>query len=327
MSTVSTETSPSSPVISLENLLFDFPEADVILRSRDSYEFRVLKLYIVHCSPILGEKLLLSVNRQPEPSASSTPLESNVEGTMENALCVVQLPMEGAILFSLLTYIFPVLPVLPPTVEQIMKLLSVAQKYKMNIVLTHIRNDIARQEPPFIREDTAFLIYSLAQTYGLRAEALQAARCTLSFSSLTIEDLSEEHKLGMMPGASFHELWKYHQRVRSNLALNLEEFGSNALTILGDLGCDKPADSGLPGWLDRYISNISKARAPAFLDLSDFLLRLAEHIQCLSPNGGCASCSSIPRKNICEFWEALTATGHDSIAKVRAIYVLRCLKD
>ena len=202
-----------------------------------------------------------------------------------------------------------------------MKLLSVAQMYKMDVVLTHIRNDIARQEPPFIREDTAFLIYSLAQKYGLRTEALQAARWTLSFPCFTIEDLFEEHKLDMMPGASLHELWKYRQRVRSNLALDLEEFGSNALKILGDLICDKPADSGLPAWLDRYISNTSEARAPFFLNLLDFHMRFSEHIQLLSPNDGCKSCSGISRKKIGELWEALTATVHCRIAKVSVIYV------
>ena len=143
MSTAATKTSPSG-------LLFDFPEADVILRSRDSYEFRVLKLYIVHSSPILGEKLLLSPNPQPEPSDSENPAESNVKGTAANVPCVVQLPVEGAILFSLLTYIFPVPPVLPSTVEQTMELLSVAQMYKMDVALTHIRIHIAQQEPPFI---------------------------------------------------------------------------------------------------------------------------------------------------------------------------------
>ena len=49
-----------------------------------------------------------------------------------------------------------------------MELLSVAQMYKMDVVLTHIRNHLARQEPSFIREETAFQLYSVAQKYGLR---------------------------------------------------------------------------------------------------------------------------------------------------------------
>ena len=147
MSTAATEAYPSGLVISRENLLFDFPEADLILRSRDSYEFRVLKLYIIHSSPILREKVLLSPNPQPEPSVSANPAVSSVEA---NAPCVVQLPMDGAVLFSLLTFIFPVPPVLPSTVEQTMELISVAQLYKLDVALTHIKIHIDRQEPSFI---------------------------------------------------------------------------------------------------------------------------------------------------------------------------------
>ncbi len=55
-----------------------------------------------------------------------------------------------------LTYIFPIPHVFPSTVEQVMELLSVAQTYKMDTVLTHIKNYIARQEPPFIPERNCF---------------------------------------------------------------------------------------------------------------------------------------------------------------------------
>ena len=324
MSTATTEALPSHPVISHENLLFDYPEADVVLRSRDSYEFRVLKIYIVHSSPVLGEKVSIFPTSQPKPTSSTITAESDVDSEhAANAfqVPVVQLPVDSTILFSLLTYIFPIPPVLPSTIEQVMELLSVAQMYKMDVVLTHIRNHIAQQEPPFIREETAFLVYSLSQKHALRTEALQAARCTLSFSSLTIQDLAEEHLLDMMHGSFLHELWKYHQRVRSNLTIDLKEFkNSSALTVLEDSGCKSLTNSGLPDWLDSYISGIGTARVPAFLDLTDFHMKHIEH-QWL--NGGYASCSvagMLGRIRI--IWEALTAVVHGSIIKVRVIYVI-----
>jgi hypothetical protein len=330
MSTAATEALPSHPVISHENLLFDYPEADVILHSRDSYEFRVLRIYIVHSSPILGEKVLISPTPQPEPTSSTITAESESDVDSEHVANasqapVVQLPIDGTILFSLLTYIFPVPPVLPSTVEQVMELLSVAQMYKMDVILTHIRNHIAQQEPPFIREETAFLIYSLSQKHALRTEALQAARCTLSFSSLTIQDLAEEHKLDMMPGSSLHELWKYHQQVRSNLVIDMREFKKSSVltgTVPEDSGCESLTDSGLPDWLDDYISGIGKGRVPAFLDLAEFHTELVEHIEHQRSNGaGCTSCSDMLGKKIRVIWEALTAVVHGSIAKVRVIYV------
>jgi hypothetical protein len=322
MSTAATEYSPSHPVISHENLLFDYPDADIILRSPDSYEFRVLKTYIVHSSPILGEKVLISPNPQPEPTPT-IPAEPDVKDSdaAANALCVVELPIEGAILFGLLTYIFPVPPVLPSTVEQVMELLLAAQMYKMDIVLSHIRNHIAQQEPPFIREETAFLIYSLSQKHALRTEALQAARCTLSFASLTIKDLANENALDVMPGAALHELRKYHQRVRSNLSLDLKKFKtSDARTILGDSSCGSPTDSKIPLWLEKFISTIGTGRAPAFLDITDFHMAFAEHGR-RGVFGGCTSCLGIPLESIREVWGALTAVVRGSISKVRVTYM------
>ncbi len=328
MSTTTTKTSPSRLVISHENLHFDYPEADVILRSRDSYEFRVLKIYIIHNSSILGEKALISPNPQPKPTSSTIPADSDVDsGPATNALPVVQLPIEGAILFSLLTYIFPVPPVLPSTVEQVMELLSVAQSYKMDVTLTHIRNHIAQQEPPFTREGTAFLIYSFSHKHGLRTEALQAARCTLNFATLNIQHLAEEEKLDIIPGAFLLELWKYHKRVRLNLKSDLRVFiKSNVLTIFGDSSCESLTSSGIPSWLGSYIFNIGNSYAPGFLDPTDFHMELVEHSQKSILNGGCASCSGISREKIREIWGALTAAVHNSISKVSVTYVAAYLK-
>ena len=310
-----------------ENLLFDYPDADLILRSLDSYEFRVLRMYIVHSSPILGKKVLFSPNPQAQPVSTPTiPTKSDVEDDAINAPCVVELPIQGPILFSLLTYIFPVPPVLPSTVEQVMELLSVAQLYKMDVVLTHIRNHIAQQKPPFIREETAFLIYSLSQKQALRTEALQAARCTLNFSGLNIRDLAEEQKLDMMPNSFLYELWKYQERVRSNLASDLNEFKrSKVLTILGELSISSESltDSSIPSWLESYISTIGTGRVPVSLDPTDFHMDLEYH--CRTGWGsirGCTSCSDISRESIRELWGALTDVVRGSISKVRVTY--RC---
>src|SRR5258707_292179 len=159
----------------LANLLFDYTGADVILRSQDSYHFRVPKTYIANGSPILGELIRSALD--PPRAADDEP-----------SLPVVQLPESGGILHSLLTFIFPVTPLVPSTPEEIMELLSVAQRYQMDSVLTHIRDRIARQNSLPTGLEPALRIYSLAQKYGLRPEALQTARTILNYS-ITIEDL------------------------------------------------------------------------------------------------------------------------------------------
>ncbi|KAI0289284.1 hypothetical protein BC826DRAFT_1107143 [Russula brevipes] len=321
MSTVGSKSSPSGSVTSLdsENTLFDYPEADIVLRSSDSYEFRVLKLYIAHSSPKLGEKVL----------TSSTPLpSSSAEAHLgrDDGLPVVSLPVSGAILYSLLTYVFPVSPILPQTVEQTMELLSVAQEYEMDLVLTQIRNHIARQTPSFIRVETAFLVYSLAQKHGLRTEALQAAKSTLRFSNFTISNLHFIGKLDMMPGASLHELWKYHKRVRSKLKSCIEEFmTSHARGILGKSFCGSLTNSGVPSWLYRYIATIETAPVPlTSLGLAELYVHMATHIQKLSHkgSGGCSSCANTPGEKIHRFWEALTTAVDRNIAEAEIGFAL-----
>ena len=320
---VAPQTLPSGSAAALENFLLDYPEeaaGAVVLRSQDSYDFRVPKLYIIHSSPILREEVLSSPD--PQPGRSVIYAEPDVEGTA-NVLRVVQLPVFSTILISLLSYVFPVRPILPSTTEQIMELLSVAQMYKMDVILTHIRNHIAQQQPPFIRKETAFFIYALAHKHGLRTEALQAARCTLSYSTVIIENLAVEDRLGLMPGASLHELWKYHQRVRSSFNADIQEFISSPLEELKKVEDQSCADSGLPFWLDSYISGLKQASETMSLDFANFNMFFVEHSRGLDSKfrEDCEFCSGIDEEDIHALWEALMAVVQGSIAKVRLMHV------
>ena len=277
------------------------PDADIILRSRDSQEFRVLKLYMNKSSPVLNKKIQ-AIFDASDPTGFHTLF-----------LPVLQMSDSGSILSSLLTFIFPVPPVLPPTFEEIMELLSVAQKYDMESVLANIRGCVALQDPPFIHPKNAFRAYSLAQEYGLRQEAVKAARFTLPFS-LTIEGMEEEDILDVMPGAYLHELLKYHQSVQHNLLSNIDGFiSSDALGTLIGLTCTRTR-SGIPGWLDDYI--VSVAGAPSHFDVLELQIALAHHVK---GSGGCASCANIPIKTIRAFWTALTEFVNENIAKVSGI--------
>ncbi|KAH8977944.1 hypothetical protein EDB92DRAFT_1957179 [Lactarius akahatsu] len=208
---------PAPNVVVLnETFRFDYPGSDIILRSCDSHKFRVPKLYIVNSSPVPQELL---------GTVSNTSGVSDADGKEQEHFPVVELSESGVILHSLLTFVFPVVPVLPSTTGRIMELLSVAQKYQMDSVMAHIRGAISQQDPPFILPNTALRlhVYFLTQKYELHQEALLAARSTLPFKSrclsMTIEDL--EDKIGFMPGVYLRELWKYHERVRDNVGSSL----------------------------------------------------------------------------------------------------------
>ncbi|KAH9166780.1 hypothetical protein EDB89DRAFT_2128325 [Lactarius sanguifluus] len=148
--------------VSLEPQLPIDPDLDIIVHSYNHQEFRVLKIYLIKDSTVLSELIQSSTVKSPD-SSTSLPAGS---------LPCIRLSDSGTILSSLLSFVLPVPSTLPPSSEQIMELLSVAQKYMMNSTLAHIRGAIASQDPPFIRPETAFHIYSLAQRYGLGPEVV-----------------------------------------------------------------------------------------------------------------------------------------------------------
>jgi len=156
----------------------------------------VPKIFIIHNSPVLNELVRRT-------------LDSPGDADAEASLPVVRLPESGKILRYLLTFILPVFPAIPPTHEETMELLSVAQKYEMEPVLVHIRGNIARQNPLPIHLEPALHVYALAQRYGLRPEALQTARTILK-QWITVENFY--NKLDTMPGASLYELLKYQEK-------------------------------------------------------------------------------------------------------------------
>ncbi|KAH8985583.1 hypothetical protein EDB92DRAFT_1949843 [Lactarius akahatsu] len=314
---------PGSPepneVVSDETSHFNYPGSDIILRSRDSHDFQVPKLYIVTCSPVLLELIR---------SDSNTPDVSNGKLGEQERLPVVKLPESKATLYSLFTFIFPVVPILPSTTERIMELLAVAQKYHMDSVLAHIRGAVSQQDPPFIRPETAFHVYFLAQEYELHQEALQAARVTLRLP-MNIENLGDKLEFPGTTGTYLLELWKYHQRVRTDLKSGVLEFKNSGLPdVVKVLRCSNQyydyngqynRDS-FPKWIGDYIGSI--AGAPHVFDLIEFESAWARHIQDNSYTSSKCSCVGISSQIIRTFWEALTTTVHRTIEKADSALAL-----
>ena len=263
---------PPTPPEVAETSHFNFPRSNVILRSCDSHNFHVSRMYIVLSSPVLREIMRKVPNtldvahaEEPEP------------------LPVVELPENGVILHSLLTFIFPVVPILPSTPEKVMELLAVTKKYQMDCISNHIRSIIgAREDPPFIQPEIAFHIYFLAQKLGLHQEAVQAARVTLRLP-MVIEDLGDKLEFSDMSGAYLYELWKYHQRIRTELKSGIPEFRNSGLPEgVKGLICSMyhSASAGLssfPEWLDNYIKSI--AETPHLFDLIEFEDARARHVR------------------------------------------------
>ncbi len=258
----------------------------------------MLKIYIANGSPVLRELL---------QKAS----DSSDNANAEESLPVLQLPESGEILQCLLTFVFPATPRVPSTLEEIMELLFVAQKYQMGAALSHIRASIAQQNLLPTRLEPALRLYALAQKYGLRSEALQAAQSILKYP-MTIESFYD--KLDIVPGAFLYELWKYRERVRAILASDLREFrASKACGTITGLRCTELSSSQISSWLDHYIESIGNA--PNLFDTAELNIALACHTKDKANEQSC-ECASIPSQTIHDFWEALASVVHGSFEKV-----------
>jgi hypothetical protein len=285
----------------LPTLLFEHPGADLILRSLDFHDLRVPKIYIVNSSDVLDGLIQKCLDF---PGASYA----------EGSLPVVQLAESGEVLHKLLTFIFPVTPLLPSTPEEIMELLSVAQKYQMGSVLVHIRAIIARHYPIPTRLKPALRLYSLAHKYGLRPEVLLSARIIGNYP-MTPEDY--DNNFSTVPRVPLLELWKYHEKSRAILASDLTAFRAfEARGIMMGLGCRESSSHHLPSWLDQYIESIGNA--PNLFDLVEFNIVMARHTS--ESKDGCR-CASMPRQTIRAFWVALASVVNGSFEKVSAVVV------
>ena len=336
---------------------FNYPGSDIVLRSRDSYNFPLPQLNIVICSPVLRNLIESASNTSDVPNGEEreapslpiverpnyrdipweilyrlitfiSPITPALPSTAdkitqvpngEEPLPVVNLPESKEILHSLLTFIFPVTPTLPPTAEKIMELLAVAQKYEMNSVVRHIRGAVSLQDPPFLRSETALHVYFLAQQKGLHQEAVQAARVTLR-SPLTIEGLGDKLDFPGMTGAYLHELWKYHEQVRTELKSAVSAFRDSGLPDdVKTLLCTSPYHgTSSPHWLYDYINSVAETPPTNLFDLTEFEEVLARHVQSYGSYGAC-SCATMPSQVKRTFWEALTAVVQRTLEKVRII--------
>lgn len=246
----------------------------------------------------------------------ATPHETNTTSD-DFELPVVRLPESHAILSSLLTFVFPVPSFLPPTIEQILELLSVAQKYEMTTTLARIRDCASRRDPSFISAKTALHVYSLAWKFGLLEETLLAAEEALKIP-MTIDKF--EDKLERIPIPALCQLWKYRQRVLEDLNTNfyMGLSSSGAYQTLVNIDCvEKNISSNTPLWLDHYLNSILKD--PAHVDLTTFHLALASHVSSTdveTSSDGCKKNISALGHTVSDFWADLRAVVRNSIKKV-----------
>ena len=177
---------PSAP------LCLDVPDANVILRSSDKVNFRVHQGVLALSSPFFKDLLSL-----PQP-----PDNEPIDG-----LPIVQVPENAELLNSLISLLYPILPVKPRSYKKVFTLLATCQKYDMVSTLSYIREEVDRGSFPEIDRSEAFTAFGIASSLGLGPEKDDPAGLTLGLP-ISFESLGEE--LRSFKGSALGDLLLYH---------------------------------------------------------------------------------------------------------------------
>ena len=133
------------------------------------------------------------------------------ESELVDGLPVVQLPEDADLLSSLISFCFPISPIIPSSYEKVFALLAACQKYDMESIQSFIRAEMSRGVFPAPTKAESFRAYAIASSMGLVPEMENAARLTLG-SPLSFESLGEG--LRSYKGQALRDLVRY--RVASN---------------------------------------------------------------------------------------------------------------
>lgn len=185
---------------------FEVSDADIMLQSSDSANFRVHKSILVSSSQFFKDMLSL-----PQPSSNET-----VDG-----LPAVRLPEDAEIVRALITVLYPIPSEIPSSYERVLALLGAAQKYDMPAVLLTIRAEVLYKGLSAPAPAQAFRAYAIAFSKGLLPETKSAARLTLDYP-LTFEALGDDLPLFM--GSALSVLADYRNTCRDSVVSYLESF-------------------------------------------------------------------------------------------------------
>jgi hypothetical protein len=185
---------------------FSIPDANFIIRSSDSVDFRVHKSVLAMGSPFFKDLLSL-----PQPP----------DGEFVDGLPMVQLFEDSELLNNLVSMLYPVRPVIPNSYEKVYHLLAACQKYDMVSMQSSIRVEVNRGEFPAPKGAEAFPAYAIASGRGLIPEMANAARKTLDYP-LTFEILGEG--LRLFEGWALRDLVNFRKRCRDSFISCLDSF-------------------------------------------------------------------------------------------------------
>jgi hypothetical protein len=176
---------------------FDNPDADLIVRSSDGVNFRVLKTILAEASPIF--KTIFTLPRPDNNNDSAV-------------IAVVDLSESSTVLDHLLRFCYPCASPRLNSLKEIVDVLLVARKYEIEALAEYVRLAII----PFLDSDLVG-VYAVACILDSEEMARRAARQALSIPRDVLFN-ADNSMLECISGAAYQSLLVYHRKASSAAA-------------------------------------------------------------------------------------------------------------
>ncbi|OCH87167.1 hypothetical protein OBBRIDRAFT_837605 [Obba rivulosa] len=225
---------------------FDSGDGDIIIRSSDGVDFRVLTSVLARASPVLEEKLSIPLSEKG------------------GELPVVGLPEDSQTLDIILRMLYPLAAPAPDNIDYVQRVLAAARNYALVGVAGRIRERLVDWD---IMEREPLRVYGLACIAGFEDVARTAAKLLLRqpLGGPYSQDFQR------MTGAAYHRLVEYHREC-SRVALEAvgKPHGSSGLwhcvffqdvktRVIKHSACCLGGDSGKRKYITDYWRDIRLA--------------------------------------------------------------------
>ena len=264
----------------------DMANADIIIQSCDSVNFRVHKLGLSLSSPFFDDMFSL-----PQPS----------DQDVVDVLPVVRLSEDADVLKCLLTMLYPISSVIPNSYDKTLMVLAASQKYDMDGVQSRIRAEIRDKTLPMPTGAATFRAYAIASIGGLSSEKEMLARLTLDFP-MTFEYLCDE--LPFFEGWVLRDLISFRKRCRDNLIecfksfLNLGTPPFNIWMSCTNYSPHMSSNTGhRPSWLTDFfqkrLTELDQAFTKPFPDTTNIRGEYRSALQAHVTSSDCLACPKV----------------------------------
>lgn len=298
-------------------------DADIILRSCDNVDFRVVKLFLSYSSPFFRGMFDLPQSQSPSgPNCND----------MKYGLPIIIVSETSDTLEQLLRLCYPMAAVEPPvldTLEDVHSLLEATMKYEVERAEKRVRTWLIA---PHILDTDPVRVFAIASRYKLRAEAAAAAKASFNRPLLKRPYGPE---LELITGGQLYQLLQYHERCRDavrSLAVDFIWMERSDFCWFSGTDCPGghvvrkigPNRRHCPKWWVSYTESVVNQSAEQSLDdaTKEGLMEIA-----LASAAECRHCCPIVWKEMREFSEILMARIEKVVSEVSSsFFVIRaCL--